>query len=123
MILGLIVTVVGFNSPSSEARYKPTEADYARDTKLMVNICERFAHEKDAKALHKAAVATAYARVVNCLDYNNECNLYGQFLTLTTNVSKDGSITSEERIQMRKHLDELKTAVSDGKIKLSKDKD
>jgi hypothetical protein len=105
----------------TSAKYVPDEKAYAEDTKLMINICNKFAEEPDAKALHKAVVATQYARVINCMDYNNECNLYGKFLSLATRVSADDDISSAERIEMRAKLDELKAAISAGRIKLNKE--
>lgn len=115
------LTLILMFSWIASAKYVPDEKAYAEDTKLMINICNKFAEEPDAKALHKAVVSTQYARVINCLDYNNECNLYGKFLSLATRVSADDDISSAERIEMRTKLEELKAAISAGRIKLSKE--
>lgn len=99
----------------------PDEQAYAQDGKLMLDICNKFANEPDAAKLHKAAMATQYARVISCSDYNGECSLYGTFLSLAINVSKDNDITTAERRQMREHLTKLRLAVETGKRKLHKE--
>lgn len=114
-IFAILIFLISCKEPETKL---PSDSKYAEDTKLMINICEKFAEESDANKLHTAAVNTQYARVVACFDYFGECNLYGQYLSMVVRNSADGSISSEERSEMRKLLKELQQTVNEGKAKL-----
>lgn len=118
LILFLMMTAC---TPSPESQQLPTEQKYSEDAALMINVCNKFAEEPDANKLHSAALAVQNTRVLACVDYNDECSIYGRFLALAIRVSEGGKISVADRTQMRTTVAELQTAVAEGKSKLHAD--
>lgn len=93
--------------------------EYKKDGLLMINICQKFANEQDIKKLHKAAVSTQEARVINCRDYNGECTQYLNFLKIAIEYSKDGILTLPEESDLKSRVQQLKNTIEEGKFKLA----
>ena len=98
----------------------PNLEKYKEDTTLMLKVVNKFVDEPDVNRLHKVAVATQQTRVLACADYNNECNLYGEIMTTIIGASSDGTISPQERQEMKKQLAKLKLAVDEGVRKLQR---
>jgi hypothetical protein len=100
----------------------PDYTKYLSDTELMLNITQKFAFEPDAQKLNKVAVATQQTRVVSCTDFNDECSLYGKFLSNIIEYSDDGTINPEERKKMELQYNQLNAAIKEGRWKLKLEK-
>jgi len=96
----------------------PPESKYEEYTSLMLNVGNKFVEETDAKKLHKAAVSTQTVRLISCSDFNDECSLYGKFISLVIQSSADGTLAPSERKELRSRLAELRAAIETGKKKL-----
>jgi hypothetical protein len=96
----------------------PSESKYDEESTLMANMCKKLSEEPDAKKLHDISRAIQDTRFIACANYNNECNLYGSFLTLAIAVSKDGAVKNEDRDKLRSQCSDLRNAVQDGQAKL-----
>jgi hypothetical protein len=109
---------LGLACTKREPKELPDELKYAEDTKLMLNICDKFAHEQDAKKLHEVAVATELRRVIPCSNYASECDLYLKCLSVAIDVSKSGTVSSEGRMRLVNVLGDLRVSIEQGKEKL-----
>ena len=98
---------------------KISKKDYHKQTQLMVQVCTKLANEQNALDLHKAAVSVQQARLISCSDVVNECSTYGKFLSLAAEVSKDGSLSYDDRQELGHQLLKLKKAIQKGRDKLN----
>ena len=118
-ILSLIICSCSYISSltsffNSDPQPRPSLQKYKEDTDLLVNICGKLQSELDAEKLHKVAVSMQQAKVVVCINFNNECDHYGAFLKSAVNASSDGVITPEERKELEIHFLALKASVKEG---------
>ncbi len=114
LILLINISILINSSCTKEKIITPTLEKYKEDTELMLNICSKFQLELDPNKLHKVAVSMQESRVISCANFNNECNIYGDFLNIAVEVSSDGIITHEERKKMELQLLNLKAAIKEG---------
>lgn len=111
-----VLTYVTINCAcSGQPKNLPLESKYEEYTTLMMNVGNKFAEETDAKRLHKTAVSTQTIRLITCSDFNDECSLYGKYVSHVVKVSADGTVTPEERSELRAKLGELQKAIDEGK--------
>ncbi len=101
-------------------RYLPSLEKFNEDSKLMLNISRKFANEKEAKKLNKAAVATQQARLITCVNVIGECDAYGEFISKVIKSSDDGKITSQERKEMLSDQRKLAKLLRKAKVELKK---
>ena len=113
-ILLLFGLLIGAQSQARE----PDPIEYDTETKLMINVCNKFAGEKDAAKLNKVAMAMQLNRTINCIEFMGECKAYISCLSTMIRVSRDGTITEVEREQMHEAVADLKSAGAKGKDKL-----
>lgn len=85
--------------------------DFQKDTRLMVEICSKFANEQDAKRLHKVAVATETTKMFKCFGYSDLCVSYGECLSTVIKASADGQLSGSEKIDIQKRLTELQSDI------------
>ena len=120
----LILLCTSWLLPSCTSEKKPpplTEEEYSKSTQMMLDITGKFLNETDIKRLHSAAVATQQARVVSCSNFNDECSIYGKFVSLVIDSSKDSVISSAEKRTLFEKREALKEAIKAGKEKLRSD--
>ena len=98
---------------------KISKENYHKQTQLMVQVCTKLSNERDAKQLNKAAVSIQQSRLIHCSDVAKECSTYGKFLSLAAEVSKDGSLSYDDRQELGQQLLKLKMAIQKGRDKLN----
>lgn len=114
--LSVVLVVVAC---TDEKPYLPDIAQYKSDSDLMINICNKFANDEgDVKKLRDVALAVQIERVISCTDYNGECDLYNECLSLVIKVTESKNISQGDREKLKDKVVELKKAVEDGKVKL-----
>lgn len=119
-LAGTLVFICGCTEAERPA--PPTIEKYQDDTSLMLKVVRKFIDEKDAKKLHEVAVATQQTRVLACVDYNGECNQYGELMTAIIGASADGMISPEEHQQMEREFRSLKKAIDEGMRRLQRER-
>lgn len=98
----------------------PDIASFTKETDLMIRVCSKLASESDAKVLHKAAVATQKSRMINCRDFNGECDQYLGFLSAAIRLSEDNELTEVETSDLEARVDQLKKVILEGKARIRK---
>lgn len=116
--LSLGFTALGWLSGCTENEKLPNEAKYISDTTVMLTVSNKLSQEPDVRTLHRVAVDTESLRLVTCADYHGECDLYGEFLSTTIDVSKDGDLSSDDRARLQKMNADLKKTVAEGRALL-----
>lgn len=117
-----LLCLISLSSCTKEKPRLPNLDKYEADSDLMVNVCDKFAHDSgDIEKLHKSVIAVQQTRILACLDYNQECNLYGECLTLIMKATQGNKISPEDQKKILEKLKALKKAVSEGKARLRKE--
>lgn len=96
----------------------PDEKAYAENSGLLVNTSQKLADEPDAKKLHEIAMALQTTRTLSCSDYNDECSLFGKFLSLAAQLSNKGSMSMTDRRRLQDKAAEIRLKVELGKRRL-----
>lgn len=117
-----LVLCLGILLACTEEKKSPNPEKYEADGRLMIEICQKFSGEADAKRLHTAAVATQTARVISCNDFFGECVAYGRCVSKAIAVAADGQISEAERSELKANLDELKSLFGEGLAKARRPK-
>ena len=86
----------------------------------MLKISGKLASENNGQRLHKVAVATQTSRIINCMDFNGECNQYLAFLSAAVRHSQDGELTDLESSDLEERVVQLKSAIVEGRAKIKK---
>ncbi|MCB0355700.1 MAG: hypothetical protein KDD40_01765 [Bdellovibrionales bacterium] len=115
----ILILSLLFIACTDKSKKIPDIAHYNSETTLMYNICNKIAHEPDAKLMNKIAASTQQARVISCTDFAGECSQYGQFLSLAIQLSQDHIITDLERKELDSSLTKLQQKIREGKSLLS----
>jgi hypothetical protein len=84
----------------------------------MLQILTKFANDPNVAKMHEIAIGTQTVQPINCIDYNQECNLYYEGLKYVVNYSKDGVMSASEKEHLNQILTDLKQASSDGQNKI-----
>lgn len=109
------------NSCTRSRANLPDERKYAAEASLLYKSAQKLADESDVKKLNEIALAMQTTRTLACIDYNNECTLFGKYLSLIIVKTKKGSLTPEERKEIQTRSAEVRTAVEEGMRKLKID--
>lgn len=114
--LGLVLFFTGCTS--REEPRLPEDAKYHADSALLVNTSQKLSEESDVHKLHSIAMALQTTRTLACIDFNDECSMFGKFLSFAIEVSAKGSLTLPERKKLREKAGDIRLAVEQGKLKL-----
>ena len=114
----LLVSLLFILGCTSQQEPLPDLAKYEEDSVLLIKTSEKFANEPDVNKLYKVALAMQTTRTLSCIDFNNECSLFEKFLSATIKMSEKGSLSSDERKELRDLADKIKIAADEGRSKL-----
>jgi hypothetical protein len=118
LICLMSIPLVGLTACTREEQKLPDEKAYSEQGMLLVNTSQKISDEPDVHKLHEIAKALQQTRTLSCADFNNECSLFGSFLTLSIDLSSKGNMSFAERERLRKLTTEIRVAVETGKLKL-----
>lgn len=93
---------------------------YTKQTDLMKKVCEKLSVESNPKTLHKVAVSTQTSRMINCRDFNGECDQYLGFLSAAIRFSQDEVLTDIEKSDLQARVEKLNSTIAQGKMKIKK---
>ncbi len=96
----------------------PDESKYREDSSLLVNTSQKLVDESDVAKMQTIAMALQTTRTLACIDFNNECSMFGKFLSLTIETTRKGTLTPAERKLLREKAADIRLAVEEGKRKL-----
>lgn len=98
----------------------PDLSNYTKETDLMLKVCEKLASESNAKTLHKVSVSTQTSRMINCRDFNGECDQYLGFLSAAIRHAQDEILTDIETSDLEARVEKLRASIAEGKMKIKR---
>jgi hypothetical protein len=116
--IGLIFIVILLIGCTEESKNLPNESTYISDSALLVKTSDKFANESDVQKLRQVAIAMESTRTLNCENYNNECTLFAEFLSMAIRLTAKGTLSADERKSLQDKATEIRSAVEEGKRKL-----
>ena len=93
---------------------------YSKETDLMKKVCGKLSVEPNPKTLHKVAVSTQTSRMINCRDFNGECDQYLGFLSAAIRFSRDEVLTEIEKSDLQARVEKLNSLIAEGKMKIKR---
>ncbi len=87
----------------------------------MLQIARKFVAEKEPSKLHSVVSALIVNHTINCVDYDHECDKFYEFLTLAEDISRDGTISPDEKVRLIATSAELEKTILQVREKLRKD--
>lgn len=96
----------------------PDLKTYTQDTELMSKILTKFINDPNVTNMREIAIGTQTVRPINCVDFNEECHLYNEGLSLIIEYARDGQLTANEKEKLNQIVSDLKNASYQGQDKI-----
>lgn len=113
----LMITLIGACSKTPE---NPTVsiAEYSKQVVVMNGVIDKILAEQDPKKMNQMADAVEATRVVACKPVLEECNLYYKIINKVVLLTKEGNITSDQRMELFKMRNEFQEEIRKGEAKI-----
>lgn len=117
----IIMTLVllSYISCFKDERPKITMAQCKKQTIVMTGILNKILNEPDIQKMHNLARSVEESRAVDCTPVLEECNEYYQLLNKITFVTKNKTLSSENKVLLFKMFNDFKVSLIKAEQKLA----
>ena len=91
---------------------------YSRQLIVMDGVINKILNETDPKKMNAMADAIESARAVSCIPIGDECNSYYKLINKTVKLTKDGTLTNDQRMELFKLQNDYQADVKKSEVKI-----